>query len=106
MKKLIILISILSLTLVSACVYKPNIKQGNVLDQKEINQIRPGMSKEQIRFVLGKPVLDTNLDNDTWYYVYYLIPSRGDKIEKRLILKFKDGKLDSMEGTEKPETQE
>ncbi len=106
MKKLLILTLVLSFTTLVGCVYKPNIQQGNVLDQKEINQIRPGMTKEQIRFVLGNPVLNTNLDNNTWYYLYYLIPSRGDRIEKRLILTFEDDKLVSMTGTEKPEIEE
>ena len=96
----------LSLFAVTACVYKPNIQQGNVLDQKEVNKIRPGMTKDQIRFVLGNPVLNTNLESDTWYYLYYLIPSRGDKTEKRLVLTFADDKLASMEGTIKPEVEE
>lgn len=104
MKKFIILVAILSISMLSACVYKPNIKQGNVLDQKEINQIRPGMTKEQVRYVIGNPVLNTNLDENTWYYLYYFIPSNGDKIEKRMILKFADGKLATIEGTEKPES--
>lgn len=106
MRNLLVVLLSLSLLSVTACVYKPNIKQGNVLDQKEINQIRPGMTKDQVRFILGNPVLNTNLENDTWYYLYYLIPSRGDKVEKRLILKFADDKLATMEGTEKPESQE
>ena len=106
MKKLTILLTAISIALLSSCVYKPNIQQGNVLDQKEINQIRPGMSKDQIRFVIGNPVLNTNLEENTWYYLYYLIPSRGDKIKKRMILTFVDDKLASIEGTEKPESEE
>lgn len=106
MKHLITFVLLLSLLSVTACVYKPNIQQGNVLDQKEVNKIRPGMSKDQVRFVLGNPVLNTNLDSDTWYYLYYLIPSRGKKTEKRLILKFNGDSLASMEGTIKPEVEE
>lgn len=105
MKKLIFLLATLTLMTTTACVYKPNIQQGNVLDQKEVNQIRPGMSKEQIRFVLGNPVLNTNLESDTWYYLYYAVPSRGEKIQKRLILRFQQGVLVSTEGTIKPEAE-
>lgn len=106
MKYLKLTLLLLSLFAVSACLYKPNIQQGNVLDQKEVNKLRPGMTKEQVRFVLGNPVLNTNLDNNTWYYLYYLIPARGDKVEKRLTLTFVEDKLTTMEGTIKPETPE
>lgn len=105
MKKIIIALGLI-LTLLSACVYKPNIQQGNVLDQKDVNKIQPGMSKEQIAFILGKPVLDTNFENNTWYYLYYLIPSRGDKVEKRMVLTFKGDRLETIEGTVKPQTEE
>lgn len=105
MKKQILILGLI-LTVLAGCVYKPNVQQGNVLDQKEVNRIKPGMSKEQIAYVLGQPVLDTNLENNTWYYLYYLIPSKGDKVEKRLILNFNGDKLESMQGTIKPETEE
>lgn len=105
MKKIIIALSLM-LTVLSACVYKPNVQQGNVLDQKDVNKIKPGMSKEQIAFILGKPVLDTNLENNTWYYLYYLIPSRGDRVEKRMVLTFKDDRLETIDGTVKPQSEE
>lgn len=105
MKNLTFLLVALALMATTACVYKPNVQQGNVLDQKEVNQIRPGMTKEQIRFVLGNPVLNTNLESDTWYYLYYMVPSRGDKVQKRLILRFQQGVLVSTEGTVKPEAE-
>ncbi|MRX27816.1 outer membrane protein assembly factor BamE [Kangiella sp. HZ709] len=106
MRNVIIAVAAITISILSGCVYKPNIQQGNVLNQKEINQIRPGMTKEQVRFVLGNPVLNTNLENNTWYYLYYLIPSRGDRIEKRMILTFEDDKLATIQGTEKPEIEE
>lgn len=103
MKKLVVLLAALALMATTACVYKPSVQQGNVLDQKDVNQIRPGMTKEQVRFVLGNPVLNTNLEGDTWYYLYYLYPSRGDDVQKRLVLRFQQNVLVSTEGTVKPE---
>ncbi|AOE48940.1 outer membrane protein assembly factor BamE [Kangiella sediminilitoris] len=101
MKKLFLLI--LLAASVSACVYTPSVQQGNILQQEEINKIELGMSKSQIAYILGKPALNTNLDNNTWYYLYYLEPSSGESRSDRLILHFVDDKLDSLEGTVKPE---
>lgn len=101
MKKLFILL--LLATFAVACVYTPSVQQGNILQQDDVNQIEPGMTKTQIAYVLGKPALNTNLDNNTWYYLYYLEPSSGDSRSKRLILHFVEDKLERMEGTIKPE---
>ncbi|WP_223670599.1 outer membrane protein assembly factor BamE [Kangiella shandongensis] len=101
MKQLfVILLSTLAMT---ACIYTPSIQQGNILQQEEVNKIEPGMTKAQIAYVLGKPALNTNLDDSTWYYLYYMKPSRGESRSKRLILHFVDDKLERMEGTIKPE---
>ncbi|MBV34883.1 outer membrane protein assembly factor BamE [Kangiella spongicola] len=101
MKKLFCLSLLIALS--TACVYTPAIQQGNILQQEEVNKIEPGMTKEQIAFILGKPALDTNLEENTWYYLYYLKPTSGDTRSKRLILHFVDNKLERMEGTIKPE---
>jgi len=101
MKKLVFLL--LLATFATACVYTPSIQQGNILQQDEVNKIEPGMTKSQIAFILGKPALNTNLDDNTWYYLYYLEPSSGEPRQERLILHFVEDKLERMEGTMKPE---
>lgn len=106
MKTIFLSALLLSFSLLSACVYKPTIQQGNILEQSEVNKIKPGMTKDQISFVLGNPALNTNLNADTWYYLYYMVPSTGDRREERLILHFDGEVLQSMEGTIKPEAKE
>ncbi|ACV27855.1 outer membrane protein assembly factor BamE [Kangiella koreensis] len=106
MKTIFLSALLVSLSLLSACVYKPTIQQGNILEQSEVNKIKPGMTKDQISYVLGNPALNTNLDSDTWYYLYYMVPSKGDRREERLILHFNGEVLQSMEGTIKPEAEE
>lgn len=103
MKKLSFVTVILFALFSGACAYKPSMQQGNILDQKEVNQIKPGMTKDQITYILGKPVLDTELESNVWYYVYYSISSRGVRKEQRLILTFDGDTLKSTEGTLKPE---
>lgn len=106
MKTIFLSALLISFSLLSACVYKPTIQQGNILEQSEVNKIKPGMTKDQISYVLGNPALNTNLDGDTWYYLYYMVPSSGDRKEERLILHFNGEVLQSMEGTIKPENDE
>lgn len=73
--------------------YTIDIQQGNYLSQDMVSQLKPGMSKEQVRFVLGTPLLTDVFHADRWDYVYYHKPP-GGKIETRgVALFFKDGKL-------------
>ncbi len=106
MKTIFLSALLICFSLLSACVYKPTIQQGNILEQSEVNKIKPGMTKDQVSYVLGNPALNTSLDSDTWYYLYYMVPSSGDKREERLILHFNGDVLQSMEGTIKPEAEE
>lgn len=106
MKKILSISLFILIVFVNGCVYKPATQQGNILDQDEINKIEPGMTKEQITFILGNPVIDTRLEGDTWYYLYYLNPSYGKNVKERLILHFNGDVLESLEGTMKPEKEE
>ncbi|MCW8855917.1 MAG: outer membrane protein assembly factor BamE [Kangiella sp.] len=106
MKTIFLSALLISFSFISACVYKPTIQQGNILEQSEVNKIKPGMTKDQVSFVLGNPALNTNLNDDTWYYLYYMVPSSAERREERLILHFNGDILQSMEGTIKPESEE
>lgn len=50
--------------------YRPNIQQGNVVDQKNIAQLKPGMTRDQVRYVLGTPLLQDPFHSSRWDYVY------------------------------------
>jgi outer membrane protein assembly factor BamE len=91
MRKLLILISIFASFFLAACssdpvvnrlpwVYRIDIQQGNVIDQDGVNQIRTGMSKRQVQFVLGAPMLIDPFHADRWDYVYLFKPgSQSDQ---------------------------
>ncbi|MFC3120310.1 outer membrane protein assembly factor BamE [Agaribacter flavus] len=82
-------------------IYRIDIPQGNFLEQKDVNQLRVSMTQEQVRFVLGNPVVQDSFDNSTWYYVYDMkrgMKKRGEDFRKELVLKFDDGRLSSMSG--------
>lgn len=90
--------------IVSACgsiVYSPEVQQGNLVTQEKVAQLKPGMSKDQVRFVLGTPLVTDIFHAERWDYVYTLQPARRRSIkeERRLTLFFdKDGRLERVEG--------
>ena len=90
----------LSLSACSSWVYRIDIPQGNYLEQKSIDKIQVGMTKEQVKFVLGSPVMIDAFDKDTWNYVYRFKSGRSEKLnmQKSFTVKFEDDKLISAEG--------
>jgi outer membrane protein assembly factor BamE len=90
----------LSLSACSSWVYRIDIPQGNYLEQKNIDKIQIGMTKEQVKFVLGSPVMIDTFDKDTWNYVYRFKSGRSEKLDlqKSFIIKFVDDKLVTAEG--------
>ena len=95
-----IIITALTLSACSSWVFRYDIPQGNYLEQKSIDKLQMGMSKEQVKFILGSPVVVDAFDNDTWSYVYKLKSGRSKKLDSKrhFILKFKDDKLLSAVG--------
>lgn len=103
MLKLFLLISTLIL---SSCAYTLDIQQGNILDQKDIDELRPELTKDQVIFVLGNSVVDDSFADDEWVYLYsYKNKNREVNTQKKLTLIFVDNKLVSANGDyEIPET--
>ena len=78
--------------------YRIDIQQGNFISQDLVAQLKPGMSKEQVRLTLGTPLLTDIFHADRWDYVYYR-ERPGEKRESRkLTVFFEDGKLTRLDG--------
>jgi len=73
------------------------VQQGNVISQSMIDRLKPGMTKSQVRFVLGNPVIDDSLDENRWDYVYTVQVAGGETQRQGLILFFLDNKLSYFE---------
>ncbi|WP_371186404.1 outer membrane protein assembly factor BamE [Thalassotalea maritima] len=89
-----------ALVLTSACVYKIDVPQGNYIEQNQIDKLQVGMTKEQVKYVLGNPVVQDTFNDDTWYYVYEFLSGKDQELNrsKRLELTFDNGKLTNASG--------
>ena len=86
-----------------AFAYRQTIQQGNVLDQAKINQLLPGMSKDQVQFLLGTPMLVDPFRSSRWDYIYSYKNGRAVKEEKKLTIFFDDNRLARLEGDYAPQ---
>jgi outer membrane protein assembly factor BamE len=78
--------------------YKIDIQQGNFVTQEMAAQLKAGMSKEQVRFVLGTPLLADVFHADRWDYVYWRGRPGVPREQKKLTVFFEDGKLMRLDG--------
>lgn len=107
------LVMTLLLTLISGCstlrfpgVYKIPIEQGNIITQEMIDQLKPGMSRSQVEFVLGSPLVKDTFHPDRWDYIYRLKLPSDEVRNKRLTVFFENDKLVSFSGDFKPSSGE
>jgi outer membrane protein assembly factor BamE len=83
--------------------YRPDVQQGNVVTREMLEQLREGMSREQVRFLLGSPMLSSPFHADRWDYVYFLKRGKGSETQnRRLTVQFKDNRLASFRSDEMP----
>jgi outer membrane protein assembly factor BamE len=74
--------------------YRPDVQQGNVITSDMVDQLRPAMTRDQVKFMLGTPLLTDGFHPDRWDYLYYLNPRKGSPQRRSLVIYFKDNRLD------------
>ncbi len=90
-------------SLADRLVYRIDINQGNYVVAEDVERLRFGMNSEQVRFVLGSPMLVENRDPNTWYYIYHHKPGHDKPQQKNLILSFDEqGRLSGFTGDYQP----
>lgn len=84
--------------------YRIDVQQGNVLSQEMVSQLRPGLSMDQVRFILGTPVLADMFHANRWDYFFWLQKGRTGEVETRRFSVFfdADGKLTRVAGDVTP----
>jgi len=81
------------LGLISACVYEIDIQQGNKLEPNDIEAIEVGMTQNQVRYLLGTPVVNDLFRDDRWDYIYYFRSGRSKTPERRWLIVWFDGNI-------------
>ncbi|MAD57516.1 MAG: hypothetical protein CMK44_02935 [Porticoccus sp.] len=84
-------------------IHKIDIQQGNVITQDMINQLKPGMTKTQVKFIMGTPLIADTFNQNRWDYFYGLKPAQGEEVRERMVIFFKEDKLSSLRGDYMPD---
>ncbi len=95
--------ALIALSVLAACTsvprlvteYRIDVQQGNVLTQEMVSQLRPGLSQDQVRFILGTPILTDLFHANRWDYFFWLRKGSTGTVETRRFSVFfdADGKL-------------
>jgi len=87
--------------LLAACVYRVDTQQGNLLEAEQIDQVEVGMTRSQVRFLLGTPMVADPFDQSRWDYVYYFRSGKTGRRSKSHVIVWFDG--DTVARSEMPE---
>ncbi|MCK0511097.1 outer membrane protein assembly factor BamE [Aromatoleum buckelii] len=82
--------------------YRIDVRQGNYVDQEMVARLKKGMTREQVRFALGTPLIVDVFHPDRWDYVYRFQPGRGEPQQRTLSVFFVSDRLDRVEGDIEP----
>ncbi len=83
-----------SILLASGCVYRMNISQGNYLVSDSVSQLKEGMTRSQVRFLLGTPMVPDAFNDERWdYYYFYKTRQFKNPVKLRLTVFFEDEKV-------------
>ena len=78
--------------------HRIEIQQGNYVTQDMVAQLKPGMTRDQVRFVLGTPLVADIFHGNRWDYVYWREDARGNREQRRVAVFFEDDKLQRVDG--------
>ena len=102
---LVSLLCALTLTSITGCgfvgfpgVYKINVEQGNIIDQEKVDKLKIGMSRRQVRFILGTPLVEDSFNQDRWDYTHTIRNGKNSILDQRLTVYFDGDKLSRIEG--------
>ena len=80
--------------------YRIEIQQGNYVTQEMVAQLKPGLNRDQVRFIVGTPLVSDIFHQDRWDYIFMRQAANGGEVEtRRIAVFFEDGKLRRVEGS-------
>ena len=85
--------------------YRPDVQQGNWITSEEVAQLQPGMTRDQVRYILGTPTLQNVFRDDRWDYPYYNKPGYGKAQQRQFTVWFEGDTLVRWSGDDQPSRQ-
>jgi len=90
-------------TLLGGCVYRPDIQQGNLLLPEDVRQVTVGMTRSQVRYLLGTPMVSDPFAPQRWDYVYRMQRGRDRDVDSaHLVVYFEGDKVVRVESLDMP----
>lgn len=86
--------------------YRPDIQQGNFVSQEMLAQLKVGQTREQVKFILGTPLLTDVFHANRWDYPFYLARGNGELTKAHVTVYFKDDKVEKFDGGNLPTEKE
>ena len=86
--------------------YRPDIQQGNFVTEEMLKQLKLGQTRDQVKFILGTPLLTDAFHASRWDYPFYLARGNGELTTSRVTVYFKDDKVDHFDGGNLPTEKE
>lgn len=103
------LVAALAITALAGCsyfqfpgVHKVEIQQGNIITQDMIDQLRPGMTRSQVRYIMGTPLVADTFNQDRWDYFYSVKKSGEREKREQVTLTFDGDELAGIQGDYAP----
>lgn len=103
-----IIVMITACISVSGCifpgVFRIDVAQGNIVTEEMVDQLKPGMTREQVLYVMGTPIIQDTLHPDRWDYVYSISRAGATPDIYRVTLYFRGDQFVRKEGTAPPDS--
>lgn len=110
MNKRLAIITCFSSLMLCACsmgdwslVHRIDVQQGNVISQDALNQLTPGMTRRQVQYVIGSPMIADTFHQNRWDYIYRMQTGNGEVTEQHVTLLFDGDTLTSISGSMRPQ---
>ena len=100
----VVTLALLLATAGTGCVYRPDIQQGNLLTLSDVEQVTVGMSRSQVRYLLGTPMVSDPFAPQRWDYVYRRTTGRDRQVDTaHFIVRFEGDKVSAVEKVALPQ---
>jgi outer membrane protein assembly factor BamE len=83
-------------------VHKVTVQQGNVITQRMVDQLKPGLTRSQVAFIMGEPIYRNTFDDDRWDYLYLIEIPGVYKEQRRLTVYFQGDVMTHFDGDYAP----